>query len=127
MSLLSAQKFAALLDSNNYDEASKMMAEDCEYHYWEGSYRGQDNIISIYRQHHIESKKLFDEITYTSQVEEMPNGNLKISLLDKIRKGGRWHELRSYQIITFQDNLIVHIEHCEIPGEMESFRMFYRS
>ena len=125
MSLILAREFATLLDNNSYDEASQFIAEDCEYHYWEGSYRGRKNIISIYRLNHRESKKIFDEINYSSEAGEMTDGNYKIDFVDKLRKGHKWHEFRSFQIIKFKENQIAHIEHYEIPGEIESLKMFF--
>ena len=125
MSLKLAEEFAALLDRNRYDEASQLIANECEYHYSEGNYQGQKNIINIYRLNHLESKKVFDEMSYSSVVEEMPDENFKINFTDKIRKGHKWHEFRSFQIIKFRENQVIDIQHCEIPGEMESLRMFY--
>jgi len=125
MSLEIAKEFAAFLDANQYDDASQLLAEDCDYHYSEGSYRGNKNIINIYKQNDLQSKKIFDETTYSSEVEELPDGNYRITFVDKIRKGHKWHEYKCYQLIQCADGRIIHIEHREIPGEMESLRMFY--
>jgi len=125
MSLKLVQEFAAFLDNNRYDEASHLLAEDCDYHYFEGNYKGSKNIINIYLQNDLESKKIFDEMTYSSNVEEMSDGNYKINFTDKIRKGHLHHEFHSYQIIKCNSNLIVGIEHCDIPGEIDALRMFY--
>ncbi len=125
MSLKLAQEFATLLNSNRYDEASQFIGENCDYHYSEGNYHGRNNIISIFCLNHRESKKIFDETNYSSVVEELPDGNYRISFVDKIRKDHKWHEFRSLQILTIKENQIVNIRHSEIPGEMESLRLFY--
>ena len=125
MSLKLVQEFASLLDNNRYDEASQLLAEGCTYHYAEGNYQGRKNIIAIYRMNYLQSKKLFDELNYSSAVEETADGNYRIDFTDKIRKGHRWHEYRCFQLIDCHENQITHVEHCEIPGELDSLRMFY--
>ena len=121
-----AQQFASLIDTSSFDEAAALIAEDCAYHYWEGNYQGRDAIIAIYRQNYLQSRKIFDEINYSSDVEAMGDGTYKITFLDKYRKGHKWHDSRCFQIITIKDNLIVEIQHNEIPGEAEALRTFYR-
>ncbi|MFI5263059.1 MAG: hypothetical protein ACHQM6_00930 [Candidatus Kapaibacterium sp.] len=125
MSLEIAKEFAILLDNNQFDEASLCMAENCEYHYFEGDYRGRENIISLYRQHHEHAIKILDEVNYSSEVSETEDGNYRILFIDKIRKGHKWHEYRCHQIVRFGNNQIVSILHSEIPGEIESLKMFY--
>ena len=125
MSLKLATEFATSLDNCQFDNASKVRAEHCKYHYSEGNYEGRENIISLYRQNDLLSKKVVDEIIYSSNVEDIGKGDYKINFVDKIRKGHRWHEHRFYEIVTLADNLIINIEHCDIPGEKESLRMFF--
>jgi hypothetical protein len=64
-----AEEFAALIDNTRFDEALPLMAEDCEYHYWEGNYSGRENIVNLYRQNHLFGAKMFDEVIYASEVE----------------------------------------------------------
>ncbi len=125
MNLKLVRECASLLDKSRYDEASQFLAEDCTYHYSEGNYQGRKNIINIYRLNDLQWKKIFDETQYTSAVEETEDGNYRIDFADKIRKGHRWHEYRSFQLIKCNDDRITHIEHSEIPGEMDSLRMFF--
>ncbi|MFI5264704.1 MAG: hypothetical protein ACHQM6_09335 [Candidatus Kapaibacterium sp.] len=125
MSLKIATEFAALLDNNEFGEASELLAENCTYHYFEGDYQGRQNIINVYRMNYLQSKRIFDEMSYTSSVEEMAGGTYKIDFVDKIRKGQRWHEYRCYQVVSFSDNHISCIQHSEIPGEIESLRLFF--
>jgi hypothetical protein len=127
MSTNIAQQFATLVDGTNYEEAAKLLADDCNYQYSEGKYQGRDNIINIYRQNHEQSKKIFDEIVYSSNVEETADGIYKIEFFDKIRKKHAWHEYKCCQIFTVADGLITDIEHHEYPGETELLRAFYRN
>lgn len=120
-----AQNFAALIDGNKYDEAAALLAEECKYQYAEGKYQGRDYVINIYRQNFEQSKKIFDEVTYSSNVKETADGVFKIDFFDKIRKGHKWHDFKSYQIVTVADGLITDIEHHEYSGETELLRAFY--
>jgi hypothetical protein len=120
-----AQNFAALIDGTKYDEAAALLAEECTYKYFEGKYQGRDNIINLYRQNHEQSKKIFDEVVYSSNVEETAAGVYKIEFFDKIRKQHKWHDYKCYQIVTVADGLITDIEHHEYPGETELLRAFY--
>jgi hypothetical protein len=104
MSLKLAREFATALENMHLDEASQFLAEDCGYHYWEGNYEGRANIVAIYRQNDLQSRKVLDEVIYSSEVEEMEDGSFKIHCLDKLRKGHRWHEHRFFEIIKFKDN-----------------------
>jgi hypothetical protein len=122
-----AQKFASLLDQTKYDELLLLMAEDCEYHYWEGDYVGRENIVNIYRQNHLFGKKMFDEVIYASVVERMEDGVYKIHFTDATRIGERWHENHFDEVIGFKDNVICDIQHIQLPGEAESFREFWQS
>ena len=121
-----AEKFANLLDQNLFDDAQQLMAEDCQYHYFEGDYSGRSNIIAIYRTNHNESRKLFDEITYTSEVVPLTDNSCKVFFYDKFRIANKWHTYRCFQILRFEDDLIVEINHHELPEEMEKMREFYQ-
>lgn len=125
MSLTIVQQFATAVDNNRYEEAAKLLAVNCEYHYAEGNYQGRVSVINIYRMNHLQMKKMFDEVVYSSWVDNMTNGMFKINFLDKIRKGPLWHELRSWQIVKCQNDVIIDIEHHDVPGEAEGLREFY--
>jgi hypothetical protein len=125
MSLQIVQQFATAVDSNRYEDAAKLLAVNCEYHYSEGNYQGRVSVINIYRMNHLQMKKMFDEVMYSSWVDNMTNGLFKINFLDKIRKGALWHELRSSQLIKCQNEFIVDIEHRDVAGEAEGLRAFY--
>ena len=124
MSIITAQQFAILLDNNNFDEAARLLAEDCRYKYFEGNYQGPQNIVNLYRQNHFQALKIFDEMVYSSNVEDLGDDSYVINFTDKIRKGALWHEHNCYQILKVKDNLITSIEHCEIRGENEAMRAF---
>ena len=127
MSLKLAQDFASLVDGNQFDEALEYLSEECSYRYSEGKYTGRSFIMNTYRKSHMQSKKVYDEVVYSSTVEEQPDGTIRINFLDTIRKADLWHEFRCYEIVSFVDERITTIEHFEIPGEAKSMRAFYNS
>ena len=122
-----AEQFASLLNETRFDEAALLLSEDCQYHYWEGNYAERDNVINIYRQNHKHTSETFDEAQYGSIVEPMDRGMYRITFYDKIRKGDKWHEMKSHDDITIENGLITDIHHKEIPGESEAFMAFWRS
>jgi hypothetical protein len=121
-----AKKFAELLDNNRFDDAVELMAEDCQYHYFEGDYSGKSNIMAIYRSNHKESGKLFDEVLYSSEVVPLSDNSFNILFSDKIRIANKWHTYRCFQILRFENDLIADINHHEMPGETEAMREFYQ-
>ena len=125
MSLRSAQEFARLIDHQSFEEASNLIAEDCNYHYTEGNYQGRKPIISIYRQNYLQSQKIFDELLCSSTVDEVSESTYKINFTDKIRKGPQWHTYHFYEILECKDDLIIDIQNCQISGEDESLRSFF--
>lgn len=119
-----AQSFASFLDQTRFDDAVELMSPDCEYHYWEGNYVGNNNIANLYKQNHKNSDTLFDEIRYSSEVDEISNEEYLLKFTDHIRVGEKWHDLRFDNIVRVQDDRIVDIRHEELPGEKESFMQF---
>ncbi|MDP4220394.1 MAG: hypothetical protein Q8916_03975 [Bacteroidota bacterium] len=125
MSLEIAKEFASMIDTGRYDEATQLLSDSCEYTYSEGKYQGRENIIFIYRMNDRESKKLFDEVSYASEVEPTDDGKFRINFVDSLRKGRSWHKVRSFQVLQIEEGQIASIHHYEIPGEIESLRAFY--
>jgi hypothetical protein len=119
-----AHEFAALIDAAKFDDAAKFLAEDCTYHYYEGNYAGGENIVNIDRMHHKMGQENFDEIRYSSEAREMPDGKFKIQFNDLLRMGERWHASHNEEILTIEDGLIRHIEHLVQPAEMQAFVQF---
>lgn len=121
-----AQQFATLIDETRFDEAAELLAEESEYHYWEGNYSGRKNIANIYRQLHAWSKKMFDEAIPSSEVEPVDESSCKVHFKDQVRIGDRWHESRFDQLLRFEDGLIVDIQEVQLPGEAEAMHAFFQ-
>jgi len=122
-----AQQFADLLDDARFEEAAQLLAEDCHYHYSEGNYAGRKNVINIHKHNHKHSSEMFDEVRYGSVVEPMDGRRWRIDLYDKVRIGEKWHEIKSYDVLQFDGDLISDIHHHEIPGQNEAFMAFWRN
>jgi hypothetical protein len=120
-----AEKFARLLDNNQFDDAMALLSDDCRYHYDEGDYSGSKNIIGLYRINHEQAKQTFDEVLYSSSVEPLSENTVKVIFIDNIRMGKSWHTYQCYQILRITGELIEDVQHHEIPGEMEALRVFY--
>ncbi len=121
-----AQQFAALIDQTRFDEAAELLAEECEYHYWEGNYSGRKNIANIYRQLHGFYLKMFEETIYSSEVEPLNGVACLVHFIDQVRIGDLWHESRFDQLLRFEDGLIVDIQEVQLPGEAEAMHAFFR-
>lgn len=125
MSIETAQKFAALLHAGHYDDAAHLLDENCTYHYAGKNHKGRHTIINLYRSNEEKLRGQFAEVTLSSRFEEASDGLLEVHFHDKVRRGHRWHEMKSYDSLTLRDAKIVHIEHHFSPAEEEAFLKFF--
>jgi len=126
MNLQVVQNFASLLDNSQYKEAGGCLSDNCKYQYAEGKYQDRDNITSLYQMNDSLTRQHYDELVYTSEVEQIDENRFKINYKDKLRKGALWHEHRFYEVVKVENDLIVDIHNHSIPGEAESMIEFYR-
>lgn len=125
MSIRIVQNFASFLDNIQFKEAGECLSADCRYEYEEGKYQNRNIITAIYKQNDLITRKLFDELRYSSEVEQIAENEFKINYTDSLRKGALWHENRFYDVVKVQNDLIVDIHHHSIPGAEASMREFY--
>lgn len=125
MSIHIVQRFATLLDNSQYKEAGQCLSADCKYQYAEGKYQDRDNIASIYEKNDSFGRQHFDELVYSSSVEQIGENEFKINYTDKLRKGALWHENHFYEVVKVENDHIVDIRNHSIPGETEAMREFY--
>ncbi|MDP4198833.1 MAG: nuclear transport factor 2 family protein [Bacteroidota bacterium] len=121
-----SQQFATLIDQTRFDEAAELLAEECQYHYWEGNYSGRKNIANIYRHLYEFTKKMFDEAIPSSEIEPLDGSSCRVHFKDQVRIGELWHESRFDQVLRFEDGLIVDIREVQIPGEAEAMQEFFK-
>lgn len=126
MNLQVVQNFASFLDKTLFKEAGQFLSENCKYQYNEGKYQDRDTIIGIYKRNDRITRQYFDELIYSSEVEQLSENEFKINYIDKLRKGALWHENRFYEMVKVENDLIVDIRHHSIPGAPESMMEFYK-
>jgi hypothetical protein len=123
-----AEKFATLIDRKEFELAAEMVAEDCVYVGEASPHEGRRGVIAMYREYASEMSKAFDEVHYNSAVELIDGDTCRIEFTDSIRKGEKWHDLKTAQIIRFNsEGLVAQIEQREIPGELQAMRIFVMS
>lgn len=123
--LETATRFAALLDARRFDEAAPLLAEDCRYTYYEGTYVGRMPVINIYKQLSKETSGLFTEQSTTTEIEPIDQRTFVMHGTDHLRIGDRRHHSRFDEVLTIDDGQITAIEYRMIPGEAERLHSFY--
>jgi hypothetical protein len=118
--------FAKLMDNCRFDEAARLLAPDCEYHFRDETFQGPKEIMASYSTNFEDARRKLDEIIFSSEVEPINTETYRILYLDRIRKGNHWFEHRSAQVITFKDGLIDFIQHQDLKGETELLQRFYQ-
>lgn len=119
-------RFAELLDMQQFTDAGHLLSDTCSYRHEEGAYQGNTTIANIFQANHKQYLSVFDEVIYSSQITQESNTTYRIDLIDKLRKGPRWHETKSYCIVTLAADKITTIEHFGVAGEEEALRAFYQ-
>lgn len=117
-------RFAAALDAETYDNAIRLLADECIYNSPDGTLIGPEAIIASYRGNGERARCRFDEIKYTSSVEQVGD-EFVVTYTDGLRLGDRRHEFRCRQRLRVNaTGLIVRISHEEMAGERERLREF---
>ena len=120
-----AQRFAALLDRNEFAAAGEFLLPDCRYLFRGQEITGREAILKSYRDNYESGKSILDEILFSSEVIAVGAAKAKICYLDKIRKGSEWLEHRCEQDLDFTGELISLVTHVDLPGEAERLKEFY--
>lgn len=121
-----ATQFAELMDNNLYDQAGKLMSSDCIYKYKNNLLKGNEIILKTYIDNFQWASKTFDQVEFSSKVEQLTDIKFKLKYLDKLRKNMEWHEHRCVQIITIRNGQVNKIEHIDLEGEQESLNKFLK-
>jgi hypothetical protein len=120
-----AQEFAALMDQNRFEEAVRLLSDDCKYFIGSQVLVGPEQIAASYSANYESASKRLDEIIFLSEIVELDQLRFRLCYLDRIRKGSVWHEHRCEQIIKFQGKQIAEIRHVDLPGELDALQEFY--
>jgi hypothetical protein len=119
-------KFAQHIDRGEFDEAGEMISDDCIYRAGDTTHRGRKGIVAMYRELQSGMKPPFDEVTYDSVVDVIDGETCSVHYFDEYRKGNRIHRMRTEEILSFKDGMIVNIEQLSNRGEVEAFRKFWK-
>lgn len=123
--LVTARRFAAALDAEDYSTARTLLADGCVYHTDTGIVTGAEAIIESYRVNGETARSRFDVIEYRSGVTASMPSSAVIDFTDRVCGGGRWHEYHCRQHVRVGEaGLIEEIRHEEFPGERERLRQF---
>lgn len=120
-----ALRFAATLDASDWAAATALLAPDCVY-----ACRGQRTvgaaaIVQTYRTIGEWVDQTFETVRYESKVDALPDGVALISFRDRLDHGEHHLDFRCQQRITAGPRgLIAHIEHIDLPGELEKAARF---
>ena len=121
-----ARYFAAALDRCDFDEAARLIAEDCQYHAPAGVLVGVEAIVDSYRESDAWARQTFDRIGYESEVAAIDNQHIGVTYTDHTTLAGATHRYRCRQVLTFGHNgRIRHIRHEELPGERAALDAFF--
>ena len=129
--LAAARAFADALDQNDFESAAAMLAPDCRYVQEsaltsEGTLVGPDAILASYRWHDERSRRLFDRVEYSSDVEVLSDHSAVIRFMDMIEKSGQQHSYSCFQQLTFDDHWrIERIVQQDIPAEITAVKAFF--
>lgn len=116
--------FAAALDAEAYGEAILFLADDCVYESPDGPLIGPEDIIASYCHNGERARSRFDEIDYSSSVDQIGDEYV-VTYTDGLRLGGRRHEFHCRQWIRVnREDQIVAIRHEEISGERARLQEF---
>ena len=107
-------RFSSALDHEDWAKARSLLQDDCEYVIRGRRVIGQGHIIQEYRASASWGSSTFDEITYRSQLEKCRDGRIRVTFIDRIRKGDHRHVYKCDQVISVdQDGLINRIMHFD--------------
>ena len=117
--------FAKALDVEDYDTASRLLADSCIYSMCGTTIIGRDAIINTYRINSESAKRRFDSIGYRSYVEAASLQSARICFTDRLCVANESHEFQCSQTVRVgPDELINEIRHEELPGERQRLKDF---
>ncbi len=118
-------RFAKALDLEDYDTASRLLADGCIYCMCGAIIIGRDAVIDSYRIHSESAKRRFDSIEYRSDVEATSLQCARICFTDRLCVANESHEFHCCQTVRVgPDGLIDEIRHEELPGERQRLKDF---
>ena len=122
-----AKQFAQALDNEDYLAAQQLLSPQCSYDMRGSVSTEPSSIIESYKASGEWAARELDSIEYESTVERSANGEAVIIFIDRIQHQGKELVHRCQQIIRLDNTgLIFHIQHKDLPGELEALQTFLR-
>jgi hypothetical protein len=123
--LVTASRFAAALDAEDYSTARALLAGDCIYDTGAARITGTDALIESYGANGEAARRRFDEVEYASSVEASGPLGVVINFTDRLRLGSQWHEFHCRQHVRVgPGGLIEQIRHEDLPNERQRLKDF---
>lgn len=121
-----AKLFGEYLDSDNFEAATPLLAEQCRYEIGDRVLTHRDEIIELYRSNMIEGRQKFDVLEWgKSHTVELTPTSHEVYFSDFLKHKGISHNYRCKQRLTLNEqHQIIEIEHVELPGEREKLLAF---
>ena len=120
-----AKQFAQSLDNEDYLAAQQLLGPQCSYDMRGSVLTEPSSIIESYKESAEWAARELDSIEYENTVERSANGEAAITFVDRIQHQGKELVHRCQQIIRLDNTgLIVHIQHKDLPGELEALQTF---
>jgi hypothetical protein len=124
-----ARRFAAALDSCDYERATELLAVDCCYERpGKETLVGPGAICNSYHESDLKARRIFDHVIYRSEAAPDESGGIRLTFFDDLCCGGATHTFRCAQIVYFDEDQKIHrIELAEVPGERGRLEKFCSS
>ncbi len=127
LALRIARQFAQALDNEDYVAAQQLLSPQCSYDMRGSVLTEPSSIIESYRASGEWAARELDSIEYENTVERSANGEAVITFIDRIQHQGKELVHRCHQIMRLDNTgLISHIQHKDLPGELEALQTFLR-
>ncbi len=113
-----ARRWAAALDSDDFDALPGFLSPVCVYHSPGGDLVGPEAIVTSYRESSEWAHATFDRIAWDSEWKAEDDGRVRFTFIDITDHQGQHHVYRCQQLIRLDDDgLIEDIEHVAIEEE----------
>ncbi len=121
-----AERFGQYLDADNFQEAIKLLAENCQYNIGAETLVGPEKIVKSYEDNMIEGRKKLDELIWgKSWVDQISDEEFIINFTDYLKHQGESHIHRCQQKIWIDDDnrikMIVHLKNEEEETKLADF------
>lgn len=121
--------FGYFLDQDQFDDAKKLIADDCQYIIGDEVLVGPNAICASYESNMIAGRKKMDVLEWgKSKIEEINENVFYVHFTDYLTHKSRKYTHRCKQELTLNENaLIIKIKHIQNDDEQNKLNEFYKS